>query len=89
MPKNRFKNLQVGIAGPAIGSAPIVPSDTADLPFPIRAITIGGTGGTVRWRSSHDDQIYTTAYLPPGTYPLFADRIFDTGTEATGLTGWE
>ena len=85
---NPFAAYAVGVDGPAIGALPITPSDSADLPTTIRAVTIGAIGGTLSFVSSLDGQTYTTGPLPMGTYPLCAQRIRATGTTATGLTGW-
>lgn len=86
MPANRFSSYMQGPNAPAIGSHPITPSDSADLPEVIRAVTLGG-GGTLAWRGA-DDQDYLTASLPAGTYALAAVRILSTGTTATEITGW-
>lgn len=83
-----FKSHAVGVEGPAIGALAVTPSDSADLAQAVRAITIGGAGGTLSFISSRDGQTYTTGDLPPGTYPLCARRIRATGTTATDLTGW-
>lgn len=83
-----FRNHALGPTSPAIGAMAIVPSDSADLAVPIRALTIGSVAGTISF-VGRNGQIYTTGVLPPGTYPLFAKRIRQTGTTATGLTGWQ
>jgi len=83
-----FRSHATGNSGPAIGAMSITPSDSADLSSAIRAITIGGLGGTLSFVSSRDGQTCTTGPLPQGTYPLFACRIRASGTTATGLTGW-
>lgn len=88
MPDDPFKTHPVGVNAPALGAFAIQPSDSEGLPRAIRAITIGGAGGSLRYKSSKDQQIYTTGELPLGTYPLFADQILDEGTTAAGLTGW-
>ncbi len=72
----------------AFGAFVIAPSDDADLPVSIRAVTIGGEGGTISF-ISRDGQTYTTGHLWEGcTYGFLARRILATGTTATGLTGW-
>ena len=86
MPGNRFSAYSMGANAPAIGSYAVTPSDTADLPEPIRAVTINGAG-TLSWRGL-DGQTYQTASLPAGTYAISADRIMATGTTATEITGW-
>lgn len=75
------------MSGPAIGAAVITPSNTADLPRQVRAITIGTAGGVIVY-DGRDGVTYTTGPLPAGSYPLFARRVRATGTTATGLTGW-
>lgn len=88
MPDNPFQAHPVGVEAPAIGAFVILPSNSAALPRAIRALTIGGTGGSLRYRSSKDHEIHTTGPLPLGTYALFAEQILDEGTTAAGLTGW-
>lgn len=83
-----FPNRQVTPSGPAVGAFSVLPSDTEDLPSPIRSLTIGVTAGAVKYVSALDNQTYTTDALPLGTYPLWAKKIFATGTGAAGLTGW-
>ncbi|RWY35691.1 hypothetical protein EP867_18610, partial [Falsigemmobacter intermedius] len=75
-----FKSHALGPAGPAIGGFAVTPSDSNDLTQMVRAISIGGEGGTLSFISSRDGQTYTTGELLPGTYPLFARRIRATGT---------
>lgn len=86
MPINRFSAYAPGINAPAIGSYAVTPSDGADLPETIRAVTLNA-GGTLSYVGL-DGATYTTAALPAGTYALSASRIRATGTTATGITGW-
>lgn len=83
---DQFQNQARPIDGPALGAFVITPSDTADLPQPIRAVTLYGAG-KLAWQDTAG-AAQATADLMPGTYPLFARRILETGTTATGLTGW-
>lgn len=83
-----FQDHALGATCPALGASVVVPSDDQDLAKPIRALTIGSVAGTVRF-IGRDRQIYTTGVLPLGTYPLFAQRILQTGTSAAGMTGWQ
>lgn len=76
-----------GLQSAAIGALEILPSNTADLSAEIRAVTVGGTAGTITFVSSRDGRTYKTGPLPVGTYAMFAERILATGTTATGLTG--
>jgi hypothetical protein len=83
-----FRNHALGPTCPALGASAIVPSDGQDLSTPIRALTIGSVAGTVSF-VGRDGLVHTTGVLPLGTYPLFAQRIRQTGTTAAGLTGWQ
>lgn len=84
----KFKSQDASISGPALGSIAITPSDTVDLPVPVRAVTIGGTAGTIRYISAVDEKPYSTGPLPVGMHPIWASRILFTGTTATDMTGW-
>lgn len=83
-----FRHHSLGPTGPAIGALAVTPSDSSDLARAVRAITIGGSGGTISFVSSRDGASCVTGPLPPGTYALCARRICATGTTATLLTGW-
>jgi len=87
MAASPFGNLPLTLDGPAVGAFLIAPSDAANLPNDIRAITIGTAGGVIVF-DGWDAVTYTTGPLPVGTYPLLARRVRNTGTTATGLTGW-
>ena len=81
---NAFPN---GYLASAQGAFAITPSDTVDLPAPIRAVTIGTAGGVIKY-IGRDGETRTTGPLPINTYSMEATRILATGTTATGLTGW-
>jgi hypothetical protein len=82
---DKFASFGTGRTSPAIGAVAVTPSDTTDLDFSIRAVTINGAG-TISYIL--DTVTYTTGTLPVGTYAMQADRIRATGTTATGITGW-
>ena len=84
----RFESQEASISGPALGAIAITPSDTVDLPSPVRSVTIGGTAGTISYISAVDEKTYSTGPLPVGLHPIWASRILATGTSATDLTGW-
>jgi hypothetical protein len=76
----------------AIEFVPITPNDGADLAQEIVAFTING-GGTVCGDFPHVDgrarkNNVTSNALPAGTYCCRMVRIRNTGTSATGITGW-
>ena len=87
MPKNPAFDRPQGVESPATGSIAINPDDNSDLATEIRAITIGGTAGTVRW-TDWNGLVENTKILPQGTYAMLARRIWSTGTTATEITGW-
>ena len=86
---DKFTGTSVGIGGPSLGGNAITPSDTVDLPAPVRAVTIGTAAGTVSYIHARTGAICTTGPLPVGQHSIWASRILATGTTATGLTGWE
>lgn len=86
MPANRFSQYAYSTTAPAMGSYPITPSDTVDLPEVIRAVTIG-VSGTLAWRGV-DGVDYQTATLPVGDRAIHAVRILSTGTTASEITDW-
>ncbi|SOB97760.1 hypothetical protein SAMN05877809_10231 [Rhodobacter sp. JA431] len=83
-----FKAQEVSLEGPSLGAGAITPNDTVDLARPVRAVTIGTTGGTLRYTHARTGEICTTGPLPLGQHSVWARRIWATGTSATGLTGW-
>ena len=84
-----FEGNGIGITGPGLGAFAITPSDTADLPAPVRAVTIGTLPGTVRYTHARTGAICTTGPLPIGQHSIWARRIWFAGTTAAGLAGWE
>ncbi|WP_128253861.1 spike base protein, RCAP_Rcc01079 family [Falsirhodobacter deserti] len=84
--RSRFAANQMSVNAPALGAMAIDPSDSADLPKGVRAVTIAGAG--VLNYLAEDGQTCTTGELPVGTYSPFARRILATGTTATKITGW-
>lgn len=82
---SNFDDFNGGVESAATGAFAVTPSDSADLPEQVRAVTVSGSGTiSFIWGGV----TYTTGSLPPGTYAMRASRIRATGTTATGLTGW-
>jgi hypothetical protein len=59
-------------------------SDSADLPFNTRALVVGVAGNV---KLTDPDGNTDTFALPAGVIPIRAQRIWSTGTTATGLVG--
>lgn len=66
-------------------SFPIEPSDTANLPNGVRAIR-ASTGGTVRCITAAGVE-RTLNFADTETRYVAVDKVFSTGTTATGLEG--
>lgn len=86
---DKFKNKYVDLDSPAMSAFEIIKSDDVDLPTPIRALTIGQSGGVIKYTHARTGEICITGHLPIGPHSIWAKRIWSTGTTATGLTGWE
>lgn len=70
---------------PAWDVIPITPSDTVDLPLPIRAIRATGAGNVAIVTASGNVRVCAFAALE--TRLIRATRINSTSTTATGLEG--
>ena len=86
---DKFDGCDIKLDAPSLGGNAITPSDIDDLPAPVRAVTIGTRAGAIRYTSARTGAICTTGHLPIGQHPIWASRIWVTGTTAEGLTGWE
>ncbi len=86
---DHFSASAPGITGPALSAFAVTPSDSTDLPVPVRAVTIGTAGGVVKYTHARTGALCTTGPLPVGQHSIWARRIWANGTTATGLTGWE
>ena len=84
-----FQHHSPGLDAPSLGAAAITPSDTVDLAAPVRAVTLGTAGGTIRYTHARTGAVCPTGPLPVGTHSIWARRLWATGSTATGLTGWE
>ena len=84
MPTPPIVEATTGQNAPAAHAYEVVPSDTVDLPFPCRALLVGGTGD-VRVTTSGDD----TVTLPgvSGVIPVQCNRVWATGTGAVTIVG--
>ena len=59
-------------------------SDSADLPYNTRALIVGAAGNV---KLTDPDGNTDTFALPAGFHAIRAQRIWSTGTTATGLVG--
>lgn len=85
---NPFNASSASITGPYLGALAITPSDTVDLPTPIRAISFHAGNGTLSF-IGWDDKTYTTGTLNHGViYPVMIKRLRATGTTVSQITGW-
>jgi hypothetical protein len=65
---------------------PITPDDANDLQVEIAELAIA-VGGAVRLKQPGKADVTVT--LPSGRFAMVVERIYATGTTATGLTGFE
>ena len=79
-----FNSHTPGLESPATVLVPVTPDDGADLPMPARAINVSGTG-TIQVTTTGGTT--ATLYVAAGIgFPVRAQRIWATGTTATGIT---
>jgi hypothetical protein len=78
-----FQNHAPGLESPAERLADVTPDDGTDLAWSTRAIAVTGAG-TVRVTTVAGDTgtIYVAAGAP---FPIRAQRVWATGTTATGI----
>lgn len=79
-----FKSHTQNLTAPPASAAEIILSDSTDLPFVTRAIYIGGAGN-LRVRML-DGAVVTFGNVQAGSqYALRVDRVYATGSSATGI----
>lgn len=78
-----FADFRPGLESPASRLAAVTPSDSVDLAVTSRAINVAAAGN-VRVTTSGGDTV--TVHIAAGiAFPVRAQRIWATGTTATGL----
>jgi hypothetical protein len=82
---DQFKHHAQSLESPATRIAEVVPSDTIDLPFVTRAISVEQAGHLSVITSAGDTgRFFLAAGVP---FPIRVTRILATGTTATGIVG--
>jgi hypothetical protein len=82
---DQFRTHAQGLESPATRILEIVPSDTADLTFVTRAISVAQAGHLRVVTSGGDTgRLFVAAGIP---FPLRVVRVLATGTTATGIVG--
>jgi hypothetical protein len=80
-----FSDHTPGLQSPAMYLSDISPSDTDDLPRATRALNVA-TSGFVRVTTVNGDE--ATVYIAAGiTFPIRVQRVWATGTDASGIVG--
>ncbi len=78
-----FESYSAGLESPATQAYAVTPDDGADLPMACRALNVA-TGGTIRITTVGGDT--TTITVGQGNaFPLRCQRVWATGTTATGI----
>jgi hypothetical protein len=75
-----------GVMSPAAAFA-ITPSDTVDLPYPVRGIYVGVGGALVVLLADDTVAVNLENAQSGAVYPLQIKRVLDSGTGATDLVG--
>lgn len=80
---DKFKSYAEGLNSPPQHLAAVIPSDTADIPTASRGLNVA-TSGAVRVTTVAGDTL--TIFVAAGiVFPVRANRIWFTGTTATGI----
>jgi hypothetical protein len=78
-----FVNHSAGLESPASRLVAVTPSDSADLAFVSRALNVA-VAGPVRLTTLGGDTV--TVQIAAGiAFPVRAQRVWQTGTTATGI----
>lgn len=81
--KDDFSEFTPGLESPAVGIRQVTPSDTADIYMASRAINVATTGAVrVTTVGGTTETIYIAAGI---AFPIRAQRVWQTGTTATGI----
>ena len=86
MPDDEFRYNSTGLTGPASKAAAITPSDTVDLTSVPRALYCTGEG-TVRVTMRLGGDPVDLPMLVGIPLPVRVTRVWDSGTDATGIVG--
>ncbi len=83
---DRFSRNLPSLISPATAAFPVTPDDTLDLSEITRAVYIGA-GGALSVRMLSGDTVTFSGVLAGSMLPLRIDRVFATGTTASGIVG--
>lgn len=82
---NPFQSIPSGLTGPCSDAIEITPDDTNDLSSVVRCLYIGAAG-TIKIKTVAGNDVTFT--VPSGTLlPWGAQRVYATGTTASGIVG--
>lgn len=85
MPQDKYANFVKDLTSPICGGAPITPDDAAHLPIATRAINVA-TPGHITVTLLDGDVV--TLFVAAGILmPVRVTRVWQTGTDATGIVG--
>jgi hypothetical protein len=78
-----FEHHTPGLESPASRLASVTPDDATDLAWATRAIAVATNGNVqITTVDGHTGTIYVAAGVP---FPIRAQRVWATGTTATGI----
>jgi hypothetical protein len=82
-----FKGHSQNLIAPPASAVEVTPSDTADLAFATRAIYVG-TAGNLKARMLDGTEVTLSNVQAGCQYAMRVDRIFSTGTTASGIVAF-
>ncbi|OWK34966.1 spike base protein, RCAP_Rcc01079 family [Fimbriiglobus ruber] len=86
---NNFASLAPSFIAPATHAQIVTPSDTVDLTYVTRFISITAAGAVAVTTQDGDTlTIPSGAILPGYPFPIAVSRIFATGTTAAGIVAF-
>lgn len=88
MPQDRFQKPVADMTAPAERPHSVAPSNTEDLPFISRGLMVT-TAGDVRVTMKYGDPDTLPGLQPGVLYPFRVQKVFATGTTATGIKAFD
>lgn len=82
---DRFQGAQESVESSSSYYVPVTPSDSTDLTYVTKGVTIAAAGNI---KVTRPDGTAVVLTLPAGTYAMRCTRIWSTSTTATGITAW-
>ncbi|SFS85577.1 hypothetical protein SAMN04488040_2119 [Sulfitobacter marinus] len=83
---DNFHDYSAGLTGPICGGFSITPDDAADVAQVTRAVMVAGAGDLAVVLKG-GDTVTLPSLMAGVVYPFRIERVLNTGTTASGVTG--